>query len=47
MPFFSSTKAPNCVVFTTLPVKVSPTSGSLVSAAIAPIAASALVPSVA
>ena len=31
MPFFSSTNAPNWVVFTTLPVNVSPTSGSFVS----------------
>ena len=47
MPFFSSTKAPNWVVLTTLPVYVSPTSGSLVIDSIAAIAALAFVPSVA
>ena len=47
VPFFSSTNAPNWVVLTTLPVYVSPTSGSFVSALIAAIAASAFVPSVA
>ena len=30
VPLVSSTKAPNVVVFTTLPVKMSPTSTSLV-----------------
>ena len=47
VPFLSSTNAPKSVVFTTFPVYVSPTSGSFVSAAIAEIAASAFVPSVA
>ena len=47
VPFFSSTNAPKSVVFTTLPVNWSPTSGSLVSAVIAAIAASPFVPSVA
>ncbi len=47
VPFFSSTKAPNCVVFTTLPVNVSPTSGSFVSDSIAATASLAFVPSVA
>ena len=47
MPFVSSTKAPNCVVLTTLPVYSSPTSGYLVSCVIAVIAALALSPSVA
>ena len=47
MPFLSSTNAPNSVVLTTLPVYVSPTSGDFVSAAMAEIAASAFVPSVA
>ena len=44
VPFFSSTNAPNWVVLTTLPVYVSPTSGSFVSPLIAAIAASAFVP---
>ena len=43
MPFFSSTNAPKSVVFTTLPVNSSPTSGSFVSAVIAAIAASPFV----
>ena len=43
VPFFSSTNAPKSVVFTTLPVNSSPTSGSLVSAVIAAIAASPFV----
>ena len=43
VPFFSSTKAPKSVVFTTLPVYVSPTSGSFVSDSIASIAAFAFV----
>ena len=47
MPFFSSTNAPKSVVLTTRPVYVSPTSGSFVIAAIAEIAASPFVPSVA
>jgi polyribonucleotide nucleotidyltransferase len=47
VPFFSSTKAPNWVVFTTLPVYSSPTSGSFVIDSIAAIAALAFVPSVA
>ena len=47
VPFFSSTKAPKSVVFTTLPVYWSPGSGSFVSDVIALIAASALSPSVA
>ncbi len=46
VPFFSSTNAPKSVVFTTLPVYVSPTSGDLVRAWIAEIAASPFVPSV-
>ena len=43
VPFFSSTNAPKSVVLTTLPVYSSPTSGSLVSAWIAAIAASPFV----
>ena len=47
VPLVSSTNAPNWVVFTTLPVYVSPTSGSFVSDWIAAIAELALAPSVA
>ena len=47
MPFFSSTNAPKSVVLTTLPVYVSPGSGSFVIAWISEMASFAFVPSVA
>ncbi len=48
VPFFSSTNAPNCVVFTTFAFRnSSPTSGSFVSVSIAAIADAAFWPSVA